>query len=237
MRAKKPQNQLIDQGRLASASRTSQPDHLCHAATIYWSPRPFRVHSARSCLGLRPTSIVAIETGRRPQTRNHKVTGPRRSKPLFKYFTISSSGVPAKKIRSTPRPYMISASSWVIVPPPPPKSFDRRRKALLLEAVDDFLKEFNVTAVIRRKPDCDDVLLNSCSDDILRRAMIPEVNHLNAVMNKFQIDRVNGTVVTVANWNCRQDSNRMHRMRNCFETPSSTASAITSFRQIIPIIR
>ena len=53
--------------------------------------------------------------------------------------------------------------------------------------------------VVTGNADGANVFLNGRADNIADRPMIPEVNNLNPVPNEFQIDRIDGAVVSVAN--------------------------------------
>ena len=82
------------------------------------------------------------------------------------------------------------------------------------QPLDDFLEKLNVTAVVTRNTDRHHIFLQSSPRDVLCRTIVPEINHFNAMTNKFQIDRVNGTIVTVTNRDCCQNPNHLER-RSC----------------------
>jgi hypothetical protein len=85
------------------------------------------------------------------------------------------------------------------------KNFDHRRKTMPRQPLDDFLEKLNVTAVVTRDTDRHHIFLQSSPRDVLCRTIVPEINHFNAMTNKFQIDRVNGTIVTVTDRHGSQD--------------------------------
>ena len=77
----------------------------------------------------------------------------------------------------------------------------------------DYLGEkLDVPAVVTRDTDGRHVLLDGRADNVADVTMKPEINHFDTVPDKLQVDRVDGTVVAVADRNSRENANgRRHR--------------------------
>ena len=92
-------------------------------------------------------------------------------------------------------------------PAPAAKQADVRR-ALFSSSCRTLGKKLDVSAVITRKADGADVLLHGGPDDVARRAMVAEINHLEAVADELEVDRVDGAVVPIANRHGGQQAER-----------------------------
>jgi hypothetical protein len=56
-------------------------------------------------------------------------------------------------------------------------------------------------AVVAGDPDCGYVLLNGCANDIPDVSVKTQVNYLNPVSDKFEVDGVDRAVVSIADRN------------------------------------
>src|SRR5213076_2856719 len=81
-------------------------------------------------------------------------------------------------------------------------------RALTAQLFDHICKELDVSPVIARNADGPDILLDRGSHDIADRAMITQVDHFDSVPDKFEVDRVDRTVVPVANRDRCENSDR-----------------------------
>ena len=77
-----------------------------------------------------------------------------------------------------------------------------------LQLFNDLGKKLDVSAVVARNADRAHVFLNGRAHDVLRVAMIPEINDLDAVADELKIDRVDRAVMPVANRDSSEDSDR-----------------------------
>src|SRR5882724_7106127 len=80
--------------------------------------------------------------------------------------------------------------------------------AFLLQLANDSRKKIDVTAVVTGKADRTHVLLNGRTDDIPEITMKSEVNDFDSMPDKFEIDGVNGAVVSIADRNRGKNANR-----------------------------
>src|SRR5437763_6777372 len=71
--------------------------------------------------------------------------------------------------------------------------------AFLAQEIDNGSEKFDVSAVITGNANSANVLLNCRANDVSDRPMITKVNHFDAMPNEFQVDRVDGTIVSVTN--------------------------------------
>src|SRR5205814_2235272 len=78
------------------------------------------------------------------------------------------------------------------------------------QKLDNLGEELDMPIVVTGDANVAYILLDRRADNIADRAMVPEINHFNAVPDEFQIDRVDGAVVPVANRDSGQDSNWRH---------------------------
>ena len=79
--------------------------------------------------------------------------------------------------------------------------------AFFAQKIDNFGEELDVPAVIARNPNCTHVLLNSGAHDIADRTMIAEIDDLNPVPDKLEIDGVDRAVVPIANRDSGKNAN------------------------------
>ena len=80
--------------------------------------------------------------------------------------------------------------------------------ALAAQLPDDFGKEIDVSPVVTGNADGRDIFLDGGAYDVARITMKAEVNDLDAVPNELQVDRVDGAVVTIANRDGGENTNR-----------------------------
>ena len=80
-------------------------------------------------------------------------------------------------------------------------------RALSFQLSHDFRKKFDVTAVVAGDADGGDIFLDSGADNVADVAMKPKINDLDAVADEFEIDRVDGAVVSIANRNSSENAN------------------------------
>ena len=59
-------------------------------------------------------------------------------------------------------------------------------------------EKLDVPAVVTGKSDGAHVFLNRRADDLGRRPMVAKVNDLDAVADEFEVDRVDGAIVAIA---------------------------------------
>jgi hypothetical protein len=78
--------------------------------------------------------------------------------------------------------------------------------ALLFQVPNDLGEKINVPTVVTGNSDGGDILLNRRAHDVPDIAMKPEIDHLNAMPDKFEIDRIDGTVVSIANRDGRENA-------------------------------
>src|SRR5437660_5002974 len=76
------------------------------------------------------------------------------------------------------------------------------------EKASNFREKLDVTAVVTGNANRAHVLLDRSADDVAHRAMISEINDLDPVPDKFEIDCVDRAVVPVTNRDGSQNSNR-----------------------------
>ena len=76
------------------------------------------------------------------------------------------------------------------------------------QKIDNFREELDVPAIITRDTNRADVLLDGGARNVANRAMIAEINHLNPVPDKFEIDRIDRAVVPVTNRHSRENPYR-----------------------------
>ena len=72
------------------------------------------------------------------------------------------------------------------------------RRALGVEPLPHLGEKLDVAAVVARKPDGAHVFLHRRAHDLRRRAVVAEINDLDPVADEFEVDRVDGAVVPVA---------------------------------------
>src|SRR5262249_37819627 len=72
-------------------------------------------------------------------------------------------------------------------------------RAFLAQQTNNFSEKFDVPAVVARDTDRASVLLACGAHTVAYRAMIPEINHLDAMANEFQVYCIDGAVVPIAN--------------------------------------
>jgi hypothetical protein len=72
-------------------------------------------------------------------------------------------------------------------------------RATLSQKSNDFSEEFDMPAVVTRDADGAHVLLNGGAHNVANRTMIAKIDDFDPVPDEFQIDRVNGAVMPVAN--------------------------------------
>ena len=75
------------------------------------------------------------------------------------------------------------------------------------ELSHDFGKKFDVAAVVAGDADGGDIFLDSGADNVADVAMKPKINDLDAVADEFEIDRVDGAVMSIANRNSSENAN------------------------------
>src|SRR6185437_7657774 len=92
-------------------------------------------------------------------------------------------------------------------PPAAAENFDVARTAFA-QKIDNFREELDVPAVITRNTNRADVLLDGGAHNVANRAMIAEINYLNPVPDKFEIDRIDCAVVPVTNRHGRENPYR-----------------------------
>ena len=92
------------------------------------------------------------------------------------------------------------------------KDFDIVR-AVFAQTLDNLGEELDMPTVVTGDANGAYIFLDRRADNVADRAMVPEINHFNAVPDEFQIDRVDGAVVPVANRDSGQDSNRGRHLR------------------------
>ena len=92
-------------------------------------------------------------------------------------------------------------------PAPAAEDFDVTRAAFA-QKIDNFREELDVTAVVTGNADGTHVLLNGGAHNVANRAMIAEINDLNPVPDKLEIDRVDRAVVPITNRHSREDTDR-----------------------------
>ena len=83
--------------------------------------------------------------------------------------------------------------------------------ALFAEQLDEVLEVLDVTALIGADGDGLDVLLDGCIDDLLHRAVVPEVDHLGALRLQDPPHDVDARVVAVEQARRRHHANRVLR--------------------------
>ncbi len=92
-------------------------------------------------------------------------------------------------------------------PPAAAKDFDVGRAAFAQE-IDNFPEALNVAAIVTGNADGPHIFLDSSTYNVANRAMITEINDLNPVPDKLEIDRVDRAVVPVANRDGSKNANR-----------------------------
>ncbi len=90
---------------------------------------------------------------------------------------------------------------------PAAEDFDVIR-ALFAQSIDYVGKKFNVPTVVTGDANRSNIFLDRGPHDIFDRAMITEINHFNAVPDELEIDRVDSTVVSVANRDSGENADR-----------------------------
>ena len=84
--------------------------------------------------------------------------------------------------------------------------------------------EFDVAAVVAGDADGPHVFLYCGPGNIISRAMITQINDLNPVPNEFEVDRTDGAVVAVTDWDGSQQPN-WHGRHYAHDTPSREGEA------------
>ena len=98
-------------------------------------------------------------------------------------------------------------SSCVIVPPPPPKTAMSSAPAFA-KLLHHFGEELDVPAVVTGDADGPHILLDRGAHDVLRIAMIAEINHFDPMPDELEIDRIDRAVVPVADRDGGEDADR-----------------------------
>src|SRR6059058_6587261 len=80
--------------------------------------------------------------------------------------------------------------------------------AFLLQLANDIGKKIDVTAVVTGNADRSHVLLDSRAHNIADITMKSEVNDFDSMPDKFEINGVNGAVVSIADRNRSKNANR-----------------------------
>src|SRR5205814_10088135 len=80
--------------------------------------------------------------------------------------------------------------------------------AVLLQLANDIGKKIDVTAVVTGNPDRGHILLDSRAHNIAGITMKSEVNDFDSMPDKFEINSVNGAVVSIADRNRGKNANR-----------------------------
>src|SRR5947199_9952336 len=96
-------------------------------------------------------------------------------------------------------------------PAPAAEYFDVTRAAFA-QKIDNFREELDVTAVVTGNADGTHVLLDGGAHNVANRAMIAEINDLNHVPDKLEIDRVDRAVVPITNLQRRWITDRCRYM-------------------------
>src|SRR4029077_688880 len=81
-------------------------------------------------------------------------------------------------------------------------------RAAFPQKIDNLRKKFDVPAVVTRNANRTRVLLHGRADDIADRSMVSKINHFNPVPDQFEIDRVDGAVMPIANWDSGKNADR-----------------------------
>src|SRR6266403_4357935 len=79
---------------------------------------------------------------------------------------------------------------------------------LLSQLANDIGKKIDVTAVVTGNSDRSHVFLNCGTHDITDITMKSQVNDVDSVADKFEINGVNRAVMPITNWDRRKNSNR-----------------------------
>ena len=81
-------------------------------------------------------------------------------------------------------------------------------RAFLAQKSDNFREKLDVTTVVTGNADRADVFLDRGAHDVANGSMISQINDLDSVADKLEIDRVDRAVVPVANRDGSQNSDR-----------------------------
>src|SRR5438067_11571808 len=81
-------------------------------------------------------------------------------------------------------------------------------RAVLLQLANDIGKKIDVPAVVTGNPDCGHLLVDSRAHNIADITMKSEVNDFDSMPDKFEINGVNGAVVSIADRNRSKNANR-----------------------------
>ena len=81
-------------------------------------------------------------------------------------------------------------------------------RALFLQLPNDFGKKINVSAVVTGNADGRDIFLDRRAHNIADITMKAEIHDLDAVPDKFEIDRIDRAVVSIANRDGGKNANR-----------------------------
>src|SRR5262249_48836064 len=91
-----------------------------------------------------------------------------------------------------------------------PKNADAGLQPRSFQTIDNLTKKFLMPAVVTGDPHRNHIFLDRRTHNVLRRTVISKINDFNAEADKFDIDRVDRTIVPVTNGDGRQNSDRRH---------------------------
>ncbi len=84
----------------------------------------------------------------------------------------------------------------------------------LAQMIDNFGEKFDVSAVVTGNTDRAHVFLDGGANNIADRSMITKINDLDAVPDEFQVDRVDGAIVSIADRDSGQNADRCSHWKN-----------------------
>jgi hypothetical protein len=109
------------------------------------------------------------------------------------------------------------------------------RAARLFQKPDDLAEKLHVPSVVAGDADGARFLLHRGAHDVARTAMIAEIDDLDAMLHQLEVDRVDGTVVSVADRDGGEDTDRLrHGLPQQSKTIRARCHPVTAGGRFVP---
>ena len=189
IRTKKAKNQFVNQRGLARSARSAHTNHERRTS------RPGSdnlvgeaMHDLLARRHRAPAAIAFLNKS------NHLIErGPREKNPIHS-ATLHDDGVRFRNGASSAAEY-----SYML-------------RVFLPKKREDLGKEFHVSAIVARDPNCSHVLLDGGARDVPGRSVIAEIDYLDPVTDEFHVNCEDRAVVSVTNRHRCQNPDRFRHM-------------------------
>ena len=208
----KSQDQLINERRLARASRSRKTDDACRGALVLSSLGRWALGVGRWAF-LLPLRIAVLNLGQLSREL-HLSRGALAATMLVRLSVALVHEIDHVRQRCPREENLIDSALLhhpLVVMGDGPAAAAKHRdvvRAPLAKLFHHFNEKLDVPAVVAGDADGAHILLDRRAHDVLRIAMIAEVNDLDPVPDEFEVDRVDRAVMPVADRNSGKNSDR-----------------------------